>query len=156
MSGSRQHRLALTPSALLLGCTMLNPAFDDDRGLAEGSGSDSGVVASESGDGDPGGDGEPSGDGEPGGDGDGDPCPPDQTPCNDQCVEVDVDPKNCGECGNPCGDLQQCFEGACVSLDRVVFRSNGAFPGMLGGLGGADQACTDEAKEASLPGEYMA
>jgi hypothetical protein len=45
------------------------------------------------------------------------PPPPtcDETICGDQCVDLDVDPNNCGECGNACNQLSFCCGGQCRS-----------------------------------------
>jgi hypothetical protein len=41
----------------------------------------------------------------------GDPCPAPQLLCNDTCVDVAVDPDNCGGCASPVGDGQTCVDG---------------------------------------------
>jgi len=40
-------------------------------------------------------------------------CDVSQTPCNDQCVDTQTDPSNCGSCGNVCPAGEQCVQGAC-------------------------------------------
>jgi hypothetical protein len=45
------------------------------------------------------------------------PPPPvcDETICEGQCVNLDLDPNNCGECGNTCSELFFCCGGQCRS-----------------------------------------
>lgn len=40
-------------------------------------------------------------------------CEPGLTSCGSQCVDTKVDPKNCGQCDNPCPVA--CADGACVT-----------------------------------------
>ena len=40
------------------------------------------------------------------------PCPGSKL-CNDKCVDVSLDPKNCGDCGATCGDGEVCSAGKC-------------------------------------------
>jgi Stigma-specific protein, Stig1 len=45
-------------------------------------------------------------------------CPAGLTPCNDKCVDLQVDRKNCGRCGSDCGPQEECCFGNCVPLNR--------------------------------------
>ncbi|PRP92637.1 hypothetical protein ENSA5_48190 [Enhygromyxa salina] len=64
----------------------------------------------------PGGDGD--GDGETG-DGTDDPeCPTGELSCDGACIDPDVDPDNCGECGNACEGV--CNGGVCEIVDCTV------------------------------------
>ena len=42
-------------------------------------------------------------------------CDPGFTACNGVCVELQVDPANCGSCGNACPASQFCSAGICVA-----------------------------------------
>ncbi|HSC88140.1 MAG TPA: hypothetical protein VLC09_12745, partial [Polyangiaceae bacterium] len=41
-------------------------------------------------------------------------CPDYLTECSASCVNTDIDPAHCGECGTECGDGTACVDGACV------------------------------------------
>jgi hypothetical protein len=41
-------------------------------------------------------------------------CMPDETSCDDICVDADVDPDHCGGCGITCDDDEICVAGDCV------------------------------------------
>ena len=41
-------------------------------------------------------------------------CPSDKIPCNNQCVDIRTDSKNCGYCGKACESGQFCLNGQCV------------------------------------------
>ncbi|PRP93681.1 hypothetical protein [Enhygromyxa salina] len=148
--------------ALLCGCTLPNPAFND-RGAGDG----------DTGDGDQG-DGDPStGDDDPGtGDGDGDTttgpgttdtgdestdtgdaCPPALTDCDGQCIDLTSDNSNCGMCGKACGDHEVCLASDCVPV-KYVFVTSVPGNGQWGGLEGAAQLCGELAGNANLPGDY--
>lgn len=36
--------------------------------------------------------------------------------CNGKCIDTDVDPNNCGDCGIKCGPCERCFDGRCKSV----------------------------------------
>jgi hypothetical protein len=164
-----------------LGCTKDNPAFDEPREtvVADGSGTENAESGEEnSGDGDPGdgdpGDGDGDGDGDPGdgdgdpGDGDGDPgdgdpgdgdgdgdCQPPLSKCDGECVNLDEDLANCGECGQECSGA--CLGGNCLGQEhRIVFVGSLLHNGAFGGLGAADAFCTGLASQAGLDGLFMA
>ena len=40
-------------------------------------------------------------------------CPAGQTNCNGQCIDLNSDINNCGQCGNACPSGQQCNAGSC-------------------------------------------
>jgi hypothetical protein len=159
--------LTAVAATLGLGCTMDNPAFDEPRDTVVADGSETRDAESGdeiSGDGDPGdgdpgdgdpGDGDGDGDGDPG-DGDGDPgCEPPLSSCEDQCVNLDSDPNNCGECGKLCPGI--CEGGGCMEAEhRIVFVSSKLISGAIGGLESADSLCTEAAFEAGLDGTFMA
>ncbi|MCB9566536.1 MAG: hypothetical protein H6710_04860 [Myxococcales bacterium] len=44
----------------------------------------------------------------------GDSCPDGQDRCDGECVDLDVDPANCGACGVTCGVGSLCLKRACV------------------------------------------
>ncbi|MCB9556486.1 MAG: hypothetical protein H6707_10315 [Deltaproteobacteria bacterium] len=50
--------------------------------------------------------------------------------CNNQCVQVDSDPNNCGSCGQKCGPSQVCDQSKCTDS-------------CSGGLKQCDRACVD-------------
>jgi hypothetical protein len=37
-----------------------------------------------------------------------------QTLCGDECVNLALDPQNCGGCGHECSSLSSCVAGTCV------------------------------------------
>ncbi len=41
-------------------------------------------------------------------------CPMDKIPCNNQCVDIRTDSKNCGYCGTACPSGKYCLNGICV------------------------------------------
>jgi hypothetical protein len=41
-------------------------------------------------------------------------CPTGTTLCNGNCVDLQSDPQNCGQCGNTCATDQSCEGGACL------------------------------------------
>ena len=43
-------------------------------------------------------------------------CPSDTTSCSGDCVDLDADPDNCGQCGNICPLTKDCCDGRCVAL----------------------------------------
>jgi hypothetical protein len=46
-------------------------------------------------------------------------CPEGVSPCGNTCVDLDVDPMNCGRCGyrcDPFAAVPACREGSCVIL----------------------------------------
>lgn len=55
--------------------------------------------------------------------------------CGNGCTDLDFDNSNCGACGNVCGSLQQCYEGACIGLEGGLSFEAG-FPGSGSGAGG--------------------
>jgi hypothetical protein len=53
-------------------------------------------------------------------------CPAGMTPCGEVCIDTDTSRNNCGACGNACGPLEQCEEGACVCpLDEGALECGG-------------------------------
>ncbi|WP_181233947.1 hypothetical protein [Enhygromyxa salina] len=144
----------------IAGCTLPNPAFDereaetraelgDTRSDGDGDGDHDGESGEANGDGD--GDGESES-----GDGDGDsPCPPPLSDCEGQCVDLDKDPNNCGDCGAPCGQHEVCAFDGCVE-SKYIFVTSTPTVGGLGGLEMAHELCQTHASEARLPGDYLA
>ena len=45
------------------------------------------------------------------------PCFGGQQWCNGMCVEVELDPSNCGSCGHQCGPGEYCAGGICQTID---------------------------------------
>ncbi len=76
-------------------------------------------------------------------------CPTDQHLCGDACVALDVDPRNCGACGNVCASGEACHQGACTTCAAAC----GAGQRCEAGLCVADvyAACydTDEVRAAT-------
>lgn len=46
-------------------------------------------------------------------------CPPGQTDCGGECVDLETDVDHCGGCGEPCLDGQVCEAGECLDLACV-------------------------------------
>jgi len=67
----------------------------------------------------------------------------------------DIDPANCGDCGNPCDPGETCSGGACLSTRRV-FLSSAVVSADFGGVEGADAICADLADTAGLGSNFMA
>jgi hypothetical protein len=80
--------------------------------------------------------------------------------CSGACVDTTTDPKNCGACGTTCFD-DHCVASEC---DHVVFLSSVQYfvdlgvteGGTVDPLVAADANCNALAKQAQLPGTYMA
>lgn len=49
----------------------------------------------------------------------GEDCDIPSLPCENQCVDLDISPENCGECGNVCADNFACIVGTCTKLEEV-------------------------------------
>lgn len=47
-------------------------------------------------------------------------CAPGQTPCGNACVNLSIDPLNCGVCGTACSAGQQCTNGTCQACPGGV------------------------------------
>lgn len=43
-----------------------------------------------------------------------DECPVNEDRCDNECVDLDVDDDNCGDCGIRCMAPESCVEGECV------------------------------------------
>lgn len=57
------------------------------------------------------------------------PCPVQQQACFEQCIDVENDPENCGQCGQACPGNDACTNGACVVRCRDVdLAAPAAFP----------------------------
>lgn len=126
-------------------CTLflLSACGDDTPGTsADGTGTETAETGDESGSAEGMSMSQGDGDGDPGdGDGDSMACAdaePDM--CGDLCTDLQSDELNCGECELACADGQSCREGVCVR-GRVMFVTQGAYAGNLGGLLGADALC---------------
>lgn len=77
------------------------------------------------------------------------------TACGDSgCVLLDSDPKNCGACGHVC-DSDSCSGGTCSEY-YVFIAPMESQPASLGGLQGADDKCSAEARAFNLKGTYKA
>jgi hypothetical protein len=44
-------------------------------------------------------------------------CPSGSTLCGGNCVDLQSDPQNCGQCGNACATEQSCVSGVCSVVD---------------------------------------
>src|SRR6266446_5982250 len=60
-------------------------------------------------------------DGSPGVDGGGLACVGGTTACGDKCIELDVDPKNCGACGKACAAGEMCSAGKCATFCQTGY-----------------------------------
>lgn len=83
--------------------------------------------------------------------------------CGKQCVNVRSHRQHCGTCRRQCPPGHACRRRKCVPPPTCgnggacrVFITNSRHDGNLGGLAGADAICTRIAREAGLPGTYMA
>jgi len=53
-------------------------------------------------------------------------CPDGWTLCGTDCVKTDIDPANCGECGNACASSEECSSGECIlSCDPGLINCEG-------------------------------
>ncbi|MDA3863959.1 MAG: hypothetical protein PF689_08865 [Deltaproteobacteria bacterium] len=41
------------------------------------------------------------------------------TKCNGECVDTANNPNNCGECGNSCGEFEECLNGQCLTFIQI-------------------------------------
>ena len=98
---------SLTLCFLLVGCGD-SPEVELDTGMDDTSGTAS--ASDTSGSGDETGDGTGTDTGTSDG---GDTCPPNLLDCDGICVDGNVDPNNCGACGNVCGADEVCSAGTC-------------------------------------------
>lgn len=53
-------------------------------------------------------------------------CPGGLTPCNDSCVDMRSDTKNCGKCGVACGGAQVCQGSACACVNPQLTACGGS------------------------------
>jgi hypothetical protein len=79
-------------------------------------------------------------------------CPAGQALCSGACRRIDIDPANCGACGNVCAS-GSCVDGLC---SKLVFVTSQAWTGDLGGISGADSRCQTLAAAAGLNGTFKA
>lgn len=49
------------------------------------------------------------------------PCLLGNAMCAGECANIDVDPNNCGECGNVCDLQENCSQGVCTSVRPLEF-----------------------------------
>lgn len=56
-------------------------------------------------------------------------CPPEETNCNDQCVDTNTDNANCGECDNVCATRETCVSGVCECEPGLI--DCGSFAGCV-------------------------
>jgi len=67
-------------------------------------------------------------------------CPEGQTPCDNKCVRLDSDIRNCGSCGHLCSDPKICVGGQCVCPTGRETCAGG-----MGGCCRAGEACCNGA-----------
>jgi glucosylceramidase len=86
-------------------------------------------------------------------------CPAEQTRCGQDCVDVSMDPANCGGCGIPCTTTQVCQAAACQCAPGFVDCNGDCCPSTNGdagvaGDGAAGSAVTTPTLITSGPRAY--
>jgi hypothetical protein len=82
----------------------------------------------------------------------GQPCKEPKTCCNDQCVDAQTDPKNCGACSHACPSGQACCNGACADLQNDAANCGGCGHSCPAGQTCIQGACTCQTDSDCLSG----